>query len=260
MAEQRGKFLRGVLGGQVFRVVNNKQQVSTKPLRGTVKQNKATKRASNTFGMASGLGSQIRSTVSTEVLQSGDGSLTNRLNTELIAVLNECRNPSTKLYQFAEDSFGRLKDFEYDVNNRVGQLMTARPQVTIADGQLVVSLPQLDVPSRFKFPRDSFQCNLQVLVSLFRLADGKFGKVPDLQQIEITKNKELLEGRDLVFSIPSGCLCVVSLFLNYSFAGKRGWEPIKNFYPGCICGALINPGPYKGDVRRTWLKAIAFEM
>lgn len=260
MAEQRGKFLRGVLGGYIFRVVNNKQQVYPKPLPKTMKQTKATKRASNTFGMASSLGAQIRMTVSGEIANCSDSLMTNRLNGELITILGESRNPATKLYHFDTDSFSRLKGFEYNVHCRVEQSMLARPQVSIADDKLKVNIPTLNIPSQLKFPRASFHCDLKILVSLFRLKDGKFAKVPDLQQIEVTKNKTFMEGQELIFSVPSGCLCIVSLFVEFSIPGKRDWEPMKDFYSGCICGALVTPGIFQADLRRTWLSGIPFEM
>jgi len=60
MARIGGKFFRGTLGQLVYRVINGVQIVSTKPSPGLANQTPETLRNCNTFGMASGLGADIR--------------------------------------------------------------------------------------------------------------------------------------------------------------------------------------------------------
>lgn len=251
-------FLRGVLGAYVFRVVNNEQRVSLKPLPGTVKQTEGTKRASGTFGMASSLNAKIRKIVSTQISHLKDWSFTNRLNSSLMKILNACSDPSTKLYNFEQDSFNKLQDLEYNVNVKVESLMMVRPEISIANGQLTVDIPDLSIPRQLKFPGDTFQCKLSFYVSLFRLKAGFIAKIPDKQQVIITREKEFLPRQELFFEVPDGCLCVVSLFMEYSVPGNIDWEPItsKMFNPGCIFAALITPGFYQEKKRMVGYAAV----
>lgn len=188
----------------------------------------------------------MRNTVSTEIAHFKDGTCTGRLNDALIKTLNECRDSSTNLYHFEQGSFSALNGLEYNQNSPVGKLMKIRPQVNISDGQLKVSFPDLLIPKQLKFPGDTFRCRIKVYISLFRLQDGKVSKVPVQQKIEITREKKFMPGKELLFEVPDGCLCLVSLFMEYAVPGKINWEPVntRQFNQGCICGALITSGIY----------------
>lgn len=116
MATRKGKFLQGVLGSFVYRVVNGQQQVSSKPVPGTMKQTAATKAAFRNFRMASSLGGSIRNSLSDWINGYADWQIVNRLVSNLSAALIICQNADTRLYSFEENSFASLEGFEFNIN------------------------------------------------------------------------------------------------------------------------------------------------
>jgi hypothetical protein len=261
MAKQEGEFLKGVLGGLVFKIVNGKQVIATRIAPGTMKQTAAMKRSSNTFGMAASLSAAIRNTLSVQINRFHDGTAVSRLTGEVYKILGGIRDPGSMLYSFDSDSFRNLAGFEFNQLSKVKDRMAAQPTVDFIDGILYVKIPELSIPRRFKFAAGSFRCQLSVCVSLFRLKDGLAAELPDIKTVVITKDKDRLMAQAFQFEVPSGCFCITSLFLEYAAAGKNGWEVINNkeLNPGCICGALITPGLYQQQSKRTWLDMVSFD-
>ncbi|SDZ84868.1 hypothetical protein [Pedobacter hartonius] len=261
MARQNGKFISGVLGPLVYRVVNGKQIISTKTAPGTIKQTTDTKRSADTFGMGSSLGASIRKTLAGQLSGFYDIGMISRLNGKMAEILGTCRNPKSRLYQFETNSFSRLDDFEFNANSEATNLLSKAPTVVLRDGILTIMLPKLVILQHLKFPNRSYKCEISFNVSLFRLRDGLMKAFPDTQSFLITKNMKEVDPDEFIFAVPDGCLCVVSVFLNYLTAEKTGWKSInsKKFNPGCICAALISPGAYKDDGHIIWTKMTKFE-
>jgi hypothetical protein len=261
MATQDGKFLRGVLGGLIFKIVNGKQVISTRVAPGTMKQNAAMKRSSNTFGMAASLSAAIRNTLSVQINRFNDGTAVSRLTGEISKMLGNIRNPESMLYSFESGSFKNLVGFEFNQLSKVKDRVAALPAVNLTDGILNVKIHELSIPRELKFPAGSFQCKLSICVSLFRLNDGLAAELPDVKTVVVTKDKDRLLGQDFQFEVPAGCLCITSLFMEYAAAGKNGWEVLNNkkLNPGCICATVIRPGSYQQQDKRTWIAMVSFD-
>jgi len=138
--------------------------------------------------------------------------------------------------------------------------MAKIPHAGLMKDHIVVFMPELVVPREFKFPKKSFKCEITAAVSLFRLREGLMVELAESQSIVVEKNQTTISSHEFKFEVPAGCLCLVSIFLNYSLAHKSGWLLLKDsdFSPGCICGAIITPGKYQGNDQRVWRKMIKF--
>jgi len=259
MARKDGNFLRGVLGGLVFRVVNGKQRVSTRP--GRIKQSRATRISNQTFGKASSLGGQIRKILYINVENNFDPTAGSRLTAALRKILGKCRNPETKRFDFQADSFSAVRGFDFNIHSRMENQMAVIPTVTATDGTLQVSVNEIAVSKAFNFPSESFKCELKVSLSLYRLKEGLAYAKTESQGLEMTKYMELLAAHTFTFEVPDGCLCIVSMSLRFFNAGTTGWIPLydKKINPSCICGALVTPGTYQQDKRKRWVDMVRFE-
>jgi hypothetical protein len=260
MARKKGDFLSGVLGPLVFRVVNGVQRVSQRPEPGTMKQTADTKRAANTFGMASSLGAKFRGTLKEQLLAFSNNGVKNRLNGRLMEILGSCRNPKSLMYQFAGDSFEGLEDFEYHTKSTVGKLLGRPPEISVDQGKIRFRLPELKIPIQLKFPYDSFRCKINVSVSLLRLRDGLYQALAETQTVVFNNHMKKTDPHEFEFEVPNGCLCIVSLFLVYETANRKGWKMInnKNFNPGCICKAIITDGEYQAGDGIIWKEMVKF--
>lgn len=262
MASQNGKHLRGGLGPFVYRVINGKQFVYIKPAPGTMQQTPATVKAANTFGMASSLSSSIRQSLVKTINGFGDWEMKNRLVSAVLKTLIHCRDTSTRLYDFEQDSFDYLEGFDFNIKTTLPILLAAVPSAVLEADSLTVNIPQLLIPKQLKFPGSTFQCKMMVNVSFFRLADGLMAKEPDSQMIVVTKDQDQLQGQQLIFDMPQGCLCIVSVFLEYAVYRKDVMLVINNqkFNPGKIIKAFITPGTYQGNDNRIWLLMKQFDL
>lgn len=261
MARRKGKFIRGVIGPVKFYVRKNKQIISNRTAKGTVKHSENSKKAQHTFGMSTHLGSKIREAQQTNLNGFSDGEMGNRFNRELIQILNQSRNPETRAYDFEADSFSRLVGFEFNDDSKLGRLMAKLPSVDFKEGVLSIQLPKLKIPTMFKFPFQSFRCRITLSVTLLRLKEGFITMDPKNQSVEITKDKATLSSQTVEFNVPDGCLCLAGVFLEYFTANRNDWRLIngKGFNPGSICGALITSGVYKEEDGHLWTEMMKFE-
>lgn len=252
MAIFQGKFLKGTLGGFVFKAYKGKQIVSSRPAPGTVNQTLASKRASDTFGMTSKLNKHIRGLFQTETNDHVDGKYTSRLTGELSASINPCRDPVTSNFHFEKESFSNLRGFEFNIVSPVKKVLNGLPKVILADEMIQVQFPLLKSGLDVLFPKRATHCDLILCLGLIRLKDGKRILVPERQRLKIKKDEMLTERMDFSFKVPQGCLCIVSLFLNY----YNDRLPLNNklFSPGIICGALVSPGIFLGEDNHTWVE------
>lgn len=261
MAIKNGNFLRGALGPLIFRVVRGKQRVSVKPEPGTVKQTKKTKTAGKRFGMASSLGAEIRRTFEVNVGTNYDPTVNERLTGVLMSILSECQDPKTKRYQFVADSFSKLEGFDFNNNAKMNQLTTLHVKAKLHGTDLSVEINELLVQEQLKFPANAFRCQLTISMSLLRLKDGLLLGNAERQNVKVNLGMEKLEAQNFNFKIPGGCLCLTTMSLTYSIAGKSGWKDVgsKKHNPSCIIGAFITPGAYQQDSRIRWLAMVKFE-
>lgn len=256
MAIQRGGFLRGSIGRLTYREVNGQQIVSERIKKGTTKQTKSTKKAAAIFGLGSNFCADIRDTISGYLNCFADSLMDKRLSGLLNSILQGCRNPETNTFDFEEQSFSRLKGFEFNINSRLQYRMAKLPEVTLEGGVLSVSLPILSIPGQLKFPPKSFYCKIGISVSLFRIKEGKRKRMPLYQNIEVTKDKKFTTAQVLKFDVPSDCLCITCIFLDYGEAEKSGWRMMnsKELNPACILDTRFTLQTDEGKDKMRWTK------
>lgn len=253
MAVMNGKFICGAVGPVIFRKVGTRQIVSAKGNTGR-RQTANTKKAANTFGMATSLSVQIIEAYAPITDELNDNKLFNRLNKELIPILNRCRDKETRKFNFDEDSFDKLPGIEFNINSLLGDSLLVKPKITINNEVLNVSLPKFDIKSVLKFPYGSYGCELTFGVMLFRLKDGMKLDNLEYQSIMTNKSADTLEAQDFKFPVPAGCLCIVTLFLKY-FTPYMDFLRIvntKKFSPAAICGSFITPGDFIDNGEYKW--------
>lgn len=261
MAKKNGKFLRGVLGSLVFRVVNGKQIVTIRPPKGSIKQSEATKKASQTFGMASSFAAQILRGLKVALVEPGDTRVRNKMNSAIAVILKNCRDPETGKYHFDDQSFTPLDNFELNTRSKVQDLVIGMPSVMYKDGVLRLSLIDLKIPAMLKFPHDSFKCKITFCMLMYRLSEGLAVLNPEMQELVVTKDRKSTEAQDFIFKIPEGCFCLVTMTLQYAVAMKSGWQIIntKHFNPARICATVFAPGTYQPVPGQLWTEMVKLD-
>jgi len=260
MAKLEGNMLSGSLGPYVFKIVNGKQVVCKKQAPGTRKHTAASIRASKAFGKASILGKQFRKTLDAQYQglfgQVSSNAIVSSLNTALI----DSRNSESDAYKFRCGSFKILAGLEFNLRSKVNVKVSKLPEVKLKKNVLSVIFSKMEIPDTFKFPRKSITCEIVVALSLFRLRDGFMVDTAETQTMHVKKSEGIVEPQTFEFDVPPGCLCVVSVFLNYATAYKGGWKILKDrqFSPGYICDAVVTPGKYQNSDDRIWRPCIKF--
>lgn len=260
MAIRNKNVFTGVLGPVVLRDVNGKQVVAKRMIPGTMRQTEATKLWSDTFGMASTLTAQFKRSFDFTAESYADTTMTCRLTAAVSKILKDYRDKATRLYHFGENSFAGLTGFNFNINSPVENLFIAQPQFNFEPGLLEIVFPQLSDTPIVQFPKKSLRCRISINVALFRLMDGWRSTLSDQQEIIILNDKKASQTAPLQFTIPDGCLCVVTLFLEYSGTGNNGWRILNDvkFNPCFILGTVITPGIYKNSDNRLWTEMIRF--
>jgi len=256
MAKLIGNLLSGSVGPYVFRILNGKQVVSLKPAAGTVKQSTATKQVNKFFGNAATLGAQVRRTLADQYPNLFKIEAINNITSKLIKCLKESHDPIKDKYNFKEDSFKSLAGVEFNKRSQVNRLINVHTNIELTGSILSVNMGYIDIERGVVFPRDSVRCEIVIALSLFRLFDGKMVEVAESQSLNFKFNEKFIEPTTFHFYVPPGCLCLVSMFLNYSTAGKSTWYTYQDHItsPGCFCGAVYTPGKYQNSDQRKWIK------
>lgn len=250
MARYDGKFLRGVIGPVILKKSGNKQQVIPRGRAGTVKQSAATKQASGTFGMASGLSGQIKAVLKEDWGIAGDGSVHARLSTALNQLLMRAREPVTGQYSFGADSFQGLAGFEFNAARRLADKLPRRLELHLDGNWLSAVFPTGEKPLKLKFVKGSNACKLTVSVAFFRLAEGLVSRSADRRSQMIKTEKFDLSGMAFSFKVPSGCLYLLTMSMEY----YRGEFPIvdMSLNTGAIYDAQVVKGEYTEGRKFLW--------
>jgi hypothetical protein len=166
---------------------------------GTRKQTMATKRSGKRLGMASSLGAQLRKTFEVNAGTIYDPTVNERRTAVPIKVLTECQDSKTSHFNFQQDSFKWLENFELNINALMQQITTVMPEVNMRNGAIEVVLAKIHVADQISFPGKSFSCQMIISMSLLRLRDGKVLARAESESLSITKaDKTILAGYDKV--------------------------------------------------------------
>jgi len=254
MAKRDGNFLIGTIGKFAFKKVRGIQVVQSKPGKGNVKQTTATKAAAGLFGRGSSLASDFRKS-NTHIIQGFyDGEMIGRLTKEVVAVIRQCYQEKTKVYDFGVDSFKSLEGFDFNSKSPLQKSLWINPQSSFTGNTLTITLPALKVPEELKFPPGANLCKLKICVSLFNLQEGKSLNTKDLRTLEVMRNQQILEQTEFTFQVPDGCLCLATIGLHYYTKGATE-VVVKNskiFNPAAICGIYVKDGIFNPEKPVNW--------
>jgi hypothetical protein len=236
-----GKQIKGLVGGLVFRKSKNKDIVQSAPA--DLKQTKATKIAGKVFGQGSTLAAVIRKDLLGITLENYDGDLVNDFARPIRDVMKQCFDKETETYSFEQDSFIRLDGFEFNPKSLLINSLLVAPVVSLAGNLLKISLPEIEVPQKFKFPGNTNTCTVTIGLSVIALHAGLNIDLAQ-QEMEINAGEYTVPASEFEFEVSAGCLCVAAISLKY-FRLNNGIRTVYNskaFHPAAVCGAIVNPG------------------
>jgi hypothetical protein len=250
----KGKFIVGPVGPLNFRVVNGKNIVSAKMVKGTMKQTKATIRVAGIFGIANRLSSEMMGCLKKPLSGFQDNMMYKRLTGRLNHIFYHARDHSSDGYSFTDASFNALADFDFNIHSPLKVSLNTRPVVSLRNGLLRVELTDLDNPNKIHYPRSSKNCEIVVSMSLFRLREGLKTPEAEYQRLKLKRDQTAISNHDFTFSVPEGCLCTVAINMYYYSVTDKYISVLNNrkFSPGSICAAFYVPGDYANTDGRKW--------
>jgi len=253
MATFKGKFLIGSIGNLTFKKNRKGQVLQRKPGKGSVKQTTATKKAALVFGKASQFAYCIRNGFRQLTESNYDGQMINRLNKENFAILKQCYQPETESYEFKSDSFKRLNHFDFNSSSPLKDSLWVVPSVQLQHRELLIRLPEFEIPADFKFPVYSDSCDLKLRVHLFSIEKGAQQHVI-LDTLQIFYDQKVVPAREWKLKIPDGCICLTGLALNYYRSKDNLTIPVnrKEFNPAVILNATVSEGEFNLSLNPDW--------
>ena len=250
----KGKFIVGAVGPVVYKVVKGKNIVSSKMVKGSMKQTKGTIRAAGTFGIANRLSGEIMHSLQKLLGGLQDDLMYKRLSVRLNDTLYTAREGGAHRYNFTGLSLHTLNDFDFNSKSPLRASLRSVPAISFNNGQLRLVLNGLDDPQTIIYPMHAKSCEIVATVSLFRLQDGVKIPAAEYQRLKLKRNQKDISSHEFVFSIPAGCMCIVSLFIYYYSVSDNYLSVLnhKRFSPGTICAAFFVPGIYNSNDHRKW--------
>lgn len=262
MARIINKFIKGTVGPYTFKEYRGQQLLVSKPGKGGIRQTQNTIEWSGTFGKASSFAAAIRDRFKIQLGANSDGSMVNRLNAAVINVFDACRDPKTKSFTFEGDSFQSLTGFDFNMKSPIAHSLRVVPRLSISEGNLKVFIPELSIPSQFKFPRNCFYCRMTISVIMFRLHESEKTSRAFSQIAEVEKAKGNVEAQEFIFKVANDSLCIAAVFLHY-YNKQNGFSILwnhKQFSPSAICGAFITDANAKSKGEFNWLQMPRFTL
>jgi hypothetical protein len=250
MAISKGQNHSGKIGHLIGRVLNGKQVLQSagkKP-----NQTEATKKSASLFGTNSSIAFWIRRILCNN--SNKDSTVTYRLNSALYAIIRQCYEKTTDSFTFTTDSFDGLRGFDFNLNSPLASYLWLKPQLTIIGKQMNISLPELQVPRRLKFPINAISCVPIIDVLLYVPTEGALWEV-SYELEEISNVKETISAQEFNIDFPPGCIGFVGISLFY-YSKEHHLKKMMNnkaFSPAGIVGTILNPGiPSADDLITGW--------
>lgn len=258
MGTIKGKFIKGVAGSLVFREYRGLQIVQGKPRVSKSHRTEGTKNAATTFGKASKLAGGIRTGLSHVCEKFYDGTMSYRLNAEVLRCLNAAKDKETQQFNFNPESFSSLAGFEFNVGSMVKNNFFVQPTVEIDGTVLRVTIPDIQIPAGLKWPIDRPKCcKLLMVTNIIDLPNGcaDYGKT-QVMDIPYTYDSSIVAGQSFEFEIFPGCLCITGISLQYveqTFIGDNTVNS-KIFNPSAILYARIADGTPEPTPKKSWFE------
>jgi hypothetical protein len=244
MAIVDGNFLRGTVGGSVFKKHRNKQVVQGKSKKKQIDMTIASYDAAFVFGRASTFASTVR-IANSNLTAFYDGGMISRFTGECNHILQQAAIKAGKKFNYGPEAFSRLNGFEFNTDSPVKNHLFAQPITSFEGNQVNIAVPEMYIPNDLKFPARAKYCILAFNVCLFDLENDLY-KTQEIQsfEIELKHPPYTVPARQLSFNAAPGCLCIISLGLFYLEKTFAGNAVINNtsFSPSAILKADYCPG------------------
>lgn len=228
-------MLSGKLGGLVF---GKDGRVRTK---GKVNQTERTKKAASVFGeFISPLGKIIRDAFRSTHLNFTDGKMVNRMNSALATIIHQHLD-FDRTFTFHADSFERLKGFDFNTLSPLFNNLLFLPKVSVLGEELLLALPRFTLSKHLRFPKGCHACLMCIQTAFLNLEAGKWDTC--MEEVELSKGKDVFEARDWSFTLPPGTVAMVTIGLNFHQGnGTMCAINAKNFHPAGIIAAVYQEG------------------
>jgi len=251
MAIYDGKNFKGSIGNVSFRKNGAVTVVQQNPGKGNVKQTAATKRTASRFGeIISPLAKHIRIAFREPVMGFYDGSMVNRMNSAISIIINQ-HLVSPDSYQFNEQSFSRLNDFDFNLNSLLNRYLLIKPSLNVTNSSIKIELAKFDVSTNVKFPKLFNDCQIQFTIGMFCLRNGLWiTKKMDLDPI--VKGQGMSRAQTFECNLQSGILYIAVVSLVYT-TWNNNRANHKTFHPCGIIGSYMHQGLSEREELKNWL-------
>lgn len=215
--------LRGKVGGEINRVINNRNIVQAAPV--NINQTRETKNCSSEWGLVSTTGKVIRKAMS-YICEAPDGAVINRLNAVVKSALSASEKEILRR-DLHDGDLACFSGFQFNINSPTVRMLKVRPLVSVSGNfGITVTIPSFSGQQNVLYPRSQFnvRCSLCISVTAFNLRD-EYYIVLARQETDI-KMKQM-EASEWHFDplVPAGCFLLVCMSLHYytedSVAGRR---------------------------------------
>jgi hypothetical protein len=256
MAKRKKHLFSGVVGPVIFKILRGEQLVTARPKTGTIKQSEGSIKAQSTFGISSKLSGKIRQSFVSLLKNREDSCVSGRVTGALNIILQQVRNKATNRFSFESNAFDSLTDLDFNSEAPMNKYLLVNPVVNFDRQQLTVELLLSKPTASIRFPDNAKACRLTVAVCCFALADGLRFMHPLRKDLMIEKEESKLDVENFNFTVPAGCLCIVTtslVFLSGSVASGRALSGLK-LNPSSISAAVITAGTFSKTEEFPWIE------
>lgn len=256
MANMEGKFVRGIVGKQVYRVYRGKQVVQSLPNTNPKKRTEGTKKAASLFGKSSAFASYIRDKMYAATGDFHDGTMVARFNAEILYCLKNSKHVDMQTFDFKANSFATLAGFEFNVGSTLKNHLLIQPEISLEGTTLTVHIPELKIPTDIKFPEINREaCKLLMVTVMVDLTHSKIIAIaPQVMDVPYSFHPKVIAAQTFTTAVEPGCLCITAISLQFTKKTVLGSLLVnsKAFNPAGIVHAAIAEGEVNALTTAKW--------
>ncbi|MEJ7559803.1 MAG: hypothetical protein WKF66_15945 [Pedobacter sp.] len=243
MAMLNGDGFSGMIGPFVIRKMKDGRSViQIKPRH--YRLNAKSKKTTTMWGFGSTVACLIRKQLSSAVMLYDPG-MVNRFNDPIRDVLSHCYNSKENVFNFEQDSFNRLTDFEFNIKSPLINFLWVKPVMLLKDNVLTVTIPEFQIGSQFTFPARTNTCQVTILVTQINLNQALTREELE-STFEINADELNHPERTLTFNLANESISVAAIGLAFFKRTNDIRTPYnsKSFSPANVIGAVVTGGVY----------------
>ncbi|MCY1531073.1 hypothetical protein D9M68_662860 [compost metagenome] len=250
MAIFKGKNLKGSFGNITFSRQGDSHIIKSKIT--NIKQTAATKKTASVFGRyISPFAKLIRRSFDEVVNGYADGSMVNRMNSAVSMLIYQYIDEDGN-FHFQENSFNRLRDFNFNLSSPLDKTLLVKPLITFTTGMVEIKWPEFRLAKNLRFPPNATRCRIHFCCTRFCLAQAKWD-VRDMEEIMIQKSQLTTVEQIFQYPMPEGCLFLLAMGISYSGANLKSTLNSKRFHPAGIVDVHYLPGTPQAAEIDKWM-------